>query len=289
MLVEAMVSELLPSTSVSTPAASPGAGFEDPQLEQQYQRERLALTTSPAVRAGGLLLIGSLTVFVFAQMSGGGSLADIALLVAVLVVHEGGHWLGMRVFGYRDVKMFFIPFFGAAVSGKRGGVATWKEAVVLLLGPLPGIFLGLVFLMLTIIKPDPLWRDAGITLLLLNGFNLLPLGGLDGGRLFQRVLFSRQRHLEVVFLVLAGVSLLALAFSLRLWFLAFFAYLGLVVVPRRYRILRATHRLRREGGRRRDAARRCRGTRGFHAGPRSDPRKLARQAAADRHRDGRDR
>ena len=35
----------------------------------------------------------------------------LLLLVAVILFHESGHWVGMRLYGYRDVKMFFIPFF----------------------------------------------------------------------------------------------------------------------------------------------------------------------------------
>src|SRR5262245_43661681 len=69
---------------------------------------------------------------------------SLALIVGVLLLHESGHFLGMRLFGYRNVRMFFIPFFGAAVSGTKHAAAVWQQGVVLLLGPLPGILLGLV-------------------------------------------------------------------------------------------------------------------------------------------------
>ncbi len=39
----------------------------------------------------------------------------------------------MRALGYRDVRMFFIPFLGGAVSGKASGVAPYKQAF----GPMP--------------------------------------------------------------------------------------------------------------------------------------------------------
>ncbi len=221
------------------------ASVDDSELEQQFQDARLALTVPAKPHLSALLLIGSLAIFVAVQMGGGGSLRNLAFIVAALFIHEGGHWLGMRLFGYRDVKMFFIPFFGAAVYGRPGGRAAWKEAVVLLLGPLPGILLGVVFLILALLRGDSLWRDFGFVLVLLNGFNLLPLGGLDGGRLFQRALFSRHRHLEITFLILAGALLLILGLSLQEWLLAVFAYFGLATIPHRYRILRAAHAWRR--------------------------------------------
>src|SRR3954470_4748589 len=43
---------------------------------------------------------------------------EIGILIGVLLFHELGHLAAMKVLGYRDVKMFFVPFLGAAVSGK---------------------------------------------------------------------------------------------------------------------------------------------------------------------------
>ena len=39
------------------------------------------------------------------------------ILLPVLLFHEAGHYLAMKIFGYRNLKMFFIPLFGAAVTG----------------------------------------------------------------------------------------------------------------------------------------------------------------------------
>ena len=89
--------------------------------------------------SAALVLIVSLALFIFVRQQQSASSQGLVVLLGVLLLHESGHYLGMRLFGYRDVRMFFIPFFGAAVSGKRGAVAPWKEGVVLLLGPLPGI------------------------------------------------------------------------------------------------------------------------------------------------------
>jgi Zn-dependent protease len=224
-------------SEVSIPSSAQGP-FTDPQLEAQYDEERRALLEPAEPARGGVLLIATLALFILTQLRSEDSLQRIALLVSVLLFHELGHYAGMRLFGYRDVRMFFIPFFGAAVSGRREGVAAWKEAVVLLLGPLPGIALGVAVLIWNMRMPDPLKRDAAITLLLVNGFNLLPLGGLDGGKLFQRLLFSRHRFLELGFLAAASGGLALLGAVTESWALALFGFLGIVALPRRYRVLR---------------------------------------------------
>ena len=40
-------------------------------------------------------------------------------IIPVLLLHESGHWIAMRLFHYRNLRMFFIPFFGAAVTGQN--------------------------------------------------------------------------------------------------------------------------------------------------------------------------
>jgi hypothetical protein len=156
----------------------------------------------------------------------------------------------MRAFGYGDVRMFFIPFFGAAVSGKRRNVAPWKEGVVLLLGPLPGIVAAFVIALR--IRHSPAesvaeWHALAVSLVSINGFNLLPLAGLDGAQLLQHVLFSRRRWLEVGFQVLAALGMAAVAIDSRSIALGVFTYLMLALVPYRWRLLGKARQLR-DGG-----------------------------------------
>jgi Zn-dependent protease len=216
--------------------------LSDPELQPDSiasKRVRRELRR-PAV-GGGFWLIASLALFVLSQA--GGQLADVVVLVAVLFFHETGHYVAMRAFGYRDLKIFFVPFLGAAVSGKRTGVAAWKEAVVSLAGPMPGIVIGCA-LAFGVRVPAGATKTIGLSLLLINAFNLLPLGGLDGGRLFQRILFSRHRLVEIAFQGVAGAALALLAIELKTWALGFFAFLGIATLPFRARLLTEARRLR---------------------------------------------
>ncbi|HZL91080.1 MAG TPA: hypothetical protein VFB96_22125 [Pirellulaceae bacterium] len=169
------------------------------------------------------LLLGiSLVVFAMAGVFQS-TPVDLALLVAVLLFHESGHYLGMRLFNYQDVRMFFIPFFGAAVSGRTTSVEGYKEAIVLLLGPLPGIVLGVGLGIVCMFHDIPILRSASLMLLAINGFNLLPLLPLDGGRLVHLILFSRQRHLEAAFRLVAALLLGLGAWALGAWLLVLLA------------------------------------------------------------------
>src|SRR4051812_15229775 len=72
---------------------------------------------------GGLMvLVVSILVFIGVGLPGSASSPGdkgsrsweaLALLVPILLFHELGHYLAMRIFGYRNVRMFFIPLLGA--------------------------------------------------------------------------------------------------------------------------------------------------------------------------------
>lgn len=190
-----------------------------------------------------LLLVVSLALFGAAGLFSY-TLPDLLVLIAVLLFHESGHYLGMRLFNYRDVRMFFIPFFGAAVSGRSTSVAGYKEAIVILLGPLPGIVLGIVLGAACLFYDEPLLRSATRMLLLINGFNLLPFLPLDGGRLLHLVLFSRQRHLEAVFRVVTGALLALAGWAIGAWILMGLGVLILLATGYTFRISTLAMQLR---------------------------------------------
>lgn len=171
------------------------------------------------------LLVLTLALFAAAGLMNF-SVTSLLLVMPILIIHEGGHWLGMRWSGYSDVKMFFIPFFGAAVSGRPPLVVdARKEAAVVLLGPLPGIFIGLAVALFAEKMESPLWMEYARLSVWLNLFNLLPIFPLDGGRLLNAVLFSRNAYLEVIFKVVALLCLGLLAYLLSSIFLGVLAFL----------------------------------------------------------------
>src|SRR5262245_19953008 len=189
----------------------------DSAEERDFQAASAMLLDPPPSQQKFQLLLLTLIGFAVATYAQGAaqSVLELAMLVGVLFVHELGHVAGMRLFGYRDVRMFFIPFFGAAASGRKRGVARWKEGVVLLAGPLPGIVIGCV---LASVGGPPIVRTLAMQLIGLNAVNLLPIAPLDGGQLFQVTLFSRHRHLEIIFLGVAAAAAILIGIPTSIMF-----------------------------------------------------------------------
>ncbi len=209
--------------------------------EADFQAADKLLLDPPRVQQKTLLLLGTVAAFVGVSLvQGSGSALDLAMLVGVLLVHELGHAAAMVLLGYRDVRIFFIPFFGAAAAGRRRGVARYKQAIVLLAGPVPGIVAGGA---LAAVGP-PALHTLALLLLVVNALNLLPVAPLDGGQLFSVLLFSRQRHLEVIFLGVAGGALAVVGLLGKIYVFAVIGYVLLVTLGHRKRVLDAAHRWR---------------------------------------------
>ena len=209
-------------------------------------REIERLASSKASWTNGILTLLATAAIFFALALGQGGWKPLVLIAGVLLFHELGHLAAMRLFGYRNLRMFFIPFFGAAVTGKNYNVAGWKKAVVSLMGPVPGIAGGAILGVAAVIYQSPLLVDAAFLLLLVNAFNLLPIMPLDGGRLMEAVLFSRHPVLDTAFRALTA-GLLMLSWFVGLKVLAIVGLIMFFGLPTSFRVGRVVRRLRKTG------------------------------------------
>ena len=102
--------------------------------------------------------------------------------VALLFIHEMGHYIQLRREGVRPSGMVFIPFLGAAVGTRSLGGSALAEARVGLAGPILGSLATAALLPIATATDDDFWRALAFTGFFLNLFNLLPVVPLDGGR-----------------------------------------------------------------------------------------------------------
>lgn len=218
-------------------------------VDRRAEAVLAALNEQPKPRSaqqGLMLLIISMVLFM-AMGAMHSALENLAILIVLLLIHEGGHYVAMRLFGFRDVRVFFIPFLGAATTSSDAQQAPeWKHAVVSLAGPVPGLGIGLMLGAGWALTGHGLMGQAALFFVLLNGFNLLPFLPLDGGHLLDHVIFCRHRTLELVFRVLAALGLLAIALSMDAWLLAVFALLPLLALPNFMKNTRIADGMRRE-------------------------------------------
>lgn len=171
----------------------------------------------------------------------------LAILIPIILFHEAGHFVAMKCFGYRNLKMFFIPFLGAAVTGRQYNVPGWKQVIVSLAGPLPGIALGGVLLVVSQFWEHELLKTVILQLVLINALNLLPILPLDGGWVAQTLVFSRHPVLAAIFKMIAVVCLIALSFAEGSVLFGIIGFTMLISLPMGNKVERIGRKLRKEG------------------------------------------
>ncbi len=187
-------------------------------------------------------LLGNLTLLLItaALFLGSGLIdnpvIDIFLIILVILFHEAGHFAAMKIFGYRDVKMFFIPFFGAAVSGKHDDISSSRKALISLAGPVPGIIAGYMLLTAAVSTYNATLFKTAYFFIYLNGFNLIPLLPLDGGRFMAEMFFNRNRYVELVFKIIAAAAFIYLAVAGGTLFLAIIGGFLLLTVTTSFKL-----------------------------------------------------
>lgn len=101
-------------------------------------------------------------------------------MIGLILVHESGHALMMKRLGYDFTPMVFLPFMGAVVGMKEPPKSAYDDAKISLAGPVLG-GLGAAGVALTGVALDNQFLMAlGDFGLMINLFNLLPIGSLDG-------------------------------------------------------------------------------------------------------------
>lgn len=190
------------------------------------------------------ILVGlvSLLLFIFSFLI----FFDWQILLALILVvsfHELGHFVAMKSVGYKNLSLFFIPFFGAAVTGQKQNVTLAETMLVLFAGPVPGIVLSIALLSYPGASGSGPMRIGLILLLVINYANLLPLFPLDGGRIISHLLFTKQVYGGLIFRAFATTSFVIAGIWLEDFVLLTLALLVGVSLPATFRYAKVLNTL----------------------------------------------
>lgn len=144
--------------------------------------------------------------------------AGMATFVAVLV-HEAGHWLALKHYGVRTKGILFLVVMAATPFVLGAKHNRYQDAMVSLAGPLTGIPLGIIYLLLYKATGDMGYAVGVYVIVTLNVFNLIPIGRLDGGWVLVN-LRANLRHSESLMLGF-GLTVAAATLITSMWSMLF--------------------------------------------------------------------
>ncbi len=188
-------------------------------VEQDLARYRVLHTvgSTPIDHLRRILLLTGTIAFFILLFGREEPVQTAAIVIVLAALHEAGHWLPMRLFGYRGTSPLFIPFTGATERARKLHAPAWQQLVVLLGGPLPGLIAGLAMLAYGYFSPEtPVWlMDAAGMAVALNALHLLPVLPMDGGKIIDLLVFRDLPLLRPFFTVTASISAFAAAIVLK--------------------------------------------------------------------------
>lgn len=167
-----------------------------------------------------LLLFSGLFLLFFAN-----SWILFTMMVGVLLVHELGHFLFMKIFGYKDTRMFLFPFFSKFLKGRKSKISQVKRMVVLFAGPLPGVIAGITLFYYAQSEQHELFMWLAIFFLTLNIFNLLPIDPLDGGKMLETMSHDNHDGFKVIFSFISSLIFIGIGYLFSSWMIVIFGFL----------------------------------------------------------------
>lgn len=216
---------------------------------QSYTDQRALLRANPASARTKWLVFG-VTALLFLLVGGWWmSWSFVPIVLAVVALHEGGHYLAMRLTGYRNVSVFFLPGLGGLAVGEKVDATPLQKLFVFLAGPMPGIVLATLAYGLSVAGSwsAPGWlNEFLIATLVINYLNLLPLLPLDGGQIMETFVFARHPRLRFAFAGACCAVLLAAGIWLEDTVLRVVAVLLALGLPAQWRRMQLDPRVPRD-------------------------------------------
>ncbi|APV49003.1 hypothetical protein BWI17_04490 [Betaproteobacteria bacterium GR16-43] len=163
------------------------------------------------------------------------------ILLGVIGLHEMGHFFAMRIVGYRNLHVFFVPGLGGLATGQKADATPLQKVFVYLAGPVPGLILCIVIAAATnntSLEGRPWLADLIAIAFIVNFLNLLPVTPLDGGRVAETLLFSKVPLLRLVFAGICAALLLGAGLYTGDWVLRFVGLFVAITLPHQWRVYR---------------------------------------------------
>ena len=185
-----------------------------PELMERESRGNLSVTIF------SMVLFVLVFLMIFSE-----EVSLILLLLTILIVHELGHFVMMKVFGYKNVRMLFIPLMGAFVNGSKSEYSQKESFLVVGAGPFPGMIIGFLLVLFSQSFRSPEMFTIGVMFMVLNLVNLFPLDPLDGGQLFKLLVRRSHELFLMIFSFISSLIMIAVGYFFASYLLMIFGFL----------------------------------------------------------------
>lgn len=188
--------------------------------------KRVGIEPRPTGGLWDVVMTGLLTFASFLILYGAES---AALLVVLILIHEVGHAVAMRLVGQPVQGIYFIPFFGGVAVAAAPHESEAERGFVALMGPGLSLASTALFLMVWRQTGSELAAELALLSAIVNGLNLAPLMPLDGGHITDCLLSRLEPEVSALVRFLFLLGGIGVAVALQWHILTAFLSLSLPV------------------------------------------------------------
>lgn len=164
-----------------------------------------------------------LLIFIFISIITG-TFSQLIIMLAIVFIHEMGHYFAATIFKWRIEKIIFWVFGGVMISSEYSNRKIKEDIIVTVAGPLQHVIIYFILHGLSSYQmmPSSMIEMAMFYNKMILFFNLLPIFPLDGGKLLFYILsvyipYRKAHQFIILFSLISCVAIIVL----QLFFLPF--------------------------------------------------------------------
>lgn len=153
---------------------------------------------------------------------------NILLIVSVfgiILFHELGHFVGMKIFSFNDTKMMYVSFFSPFLKQKTETVSQKQYLITLLFGSLPGLIIGTILFYAYLNTQNEFLLNISTLFIAINIFSLLPFDPLDGGKLIETLFFPNNNTVRMYFVLFSSIIFILIGYFFEMYIIMAFGFL----------------------------------------------------------------
>ena len=149
----------------------------------------------------------------------------ILSVIGAVALHEFGHFIGMRIFGYQEPNFMFYAWVAEKAQKHFKPISQKNKILTLQLGPVPGILLGIFFFIFALSTNSEVFLWLSMIFIGVNMFSLLPIDPLDGGNIIKNLFFPIRQKPYMYFVLASSLAIILLGFFTEFYMIMILGFL----------------------------------------------------------------
>jgi len=146
-------------------------------------------------------------------------------MVGVVGIHELGHFIAMKYFGYNEPNFIFHTLISKDGTEIEQPISQKSKILTLQMGPVPGVIAGSVLFYYALGMQSDMILILSLMLIGINLFSLLPLDPLDGGKIIKNLFFPKAQRPYLIFVLISSLAIIVIGYFTEFYMLIALGFL----------------------------------------------------------------